>query len=478
MLFPKSSKALQLMALENDPIEGDDGPIAPNYRHTTTKKAVAQRIQRVQQQALEDDYGLDDDDEFNDFIVPDDVDYMPPARRTTSRSKSATATTPASVSASAFLRNTRATKSSGIRSADEPDVPPISTTLTRTRTTSSTSVPQIQSFVNPNASSTSSARAPLQPRPQPITSDPEIVALNPMQIEYVGRYLHFAKKKRLDIMSRSGFTRPESVFNDQMLRRIAIYMPRDLDELKDIPGISVTRASDFAGAFVPHAKRLREEYEGATETQWPGPKGGQGQPIQPSVQNPRVRARTPAATQTINLDSEDEDDSGAGYHNPYLLDDDDDDDDYTQPVESEYFTAATSSSSARRVPAPPAPNAEAQMQAQMLATWGAASKKRGSAPEEIQMPRRGGWDGGSLYGSNGKMGGEGEDGYVGPRAGRARWVNGTRGGGGRKTAAAGGKKRGYTKRTSGGGKSSFRGGRGGARGGGRGGGGAGPRPMW
>ncbi|KAI5791914.1 hypothetical protein EDC01DRAFT_728487 [Geopyxis carbonaria] len=143
--------------------------------------------------------------------------------------------------------------------ADEQDsmgMPPI---RTGSRTTTPRNAPRRRRASPP----------PAQPT-RPITTD-ESSHLNAYELDVLSRFLSAAQAKRAQIMRDRKFSRIDSVFTDLILRRIGIHQPQNLREFLAVPGISGTKANDFAQHFLPLSQASRREVVENTGGAWPAP---------------------------------------------------------------------------------------------------------------------------------------------------------------------------------------------------------------
>jgi bloom syndrome protein len=95
---------------------------------------------------------------------------------------------------------------------------------------------------------------------RPITTDDRVGELSVEQQCTVIDFMTGARKLRNDIMSQKGHREP--IFNDTVLREMALELPLNEDEMRTIPGIRPEMVDRYGKRFLPLIRNSRELYQG------------------------------------------------------------------------------------------------------------------------------------------------------------------------------------------------------------------------
>jgi bloom syndrome protein len=95
---------------------------------------------------------------------------------------------------------------------------------------------------------------------RPITTDDRVAELDDNQQCTVIDFMTGARKLRNDIMSEKGHREP--IFNDTVLREMALELPLNLDEMRAIPGIKPEMVDRYGKRFLPLIGNSRVLYRG------------------------------------------------------------------------------------------------------------------------------------------------------------------------------------------------------------------------
>lgn len=92
----------------------------------------------------------------------------------------------------------------------------------------------------------------------PITTDERTAQLTELQSDVLRDFMTGAKQMRKSIQERKGHR--EAIFTDTVLREMGLDLPRNLDEMKTIPGIRAEMVDRYGKQFLPLINNTREFY--------------------------------------------------------------------------------------------------------------------------------------------------------------------------------------------------------------------------
>jgi bloom syndrome protein len=92
----------------------------------------------------------------------------------------------------------------------------------------------------------------------PITNDDRLAELSPAQIDTIFKYVDIARDLRGTIMVQKGHR--TAIFSDTIIREMGLELPRDLEEMRRIPGIRVEMVDLYGKRFLPLIQKTRRHY--------------------------------------------------------------------------------------------------------------------------------------------------------------------------------------------------------------------------
>lgn len=160
----------------------------------------------------------------------------------------------------------------------------------------------------------------------PITTDQRTAELTELQSDVLRDFMTGAKRMRTSIQERKGHR--EAIFTDTVLREMGLDLPRNLDEMKTIPGIRPEMVDRYGKSFLKLINNTRNFYGDDT----------------PVPRNPQLRNKQAQSSRTVyEIDDDDndynDDDEEVDDQNHRLVvdlcgDDDDDDDDEVEEADA------------------------------------------------------------------------------------------------------------------------------------------------
>ena len=150
----------------------------------------------------------------------------------------------------------------------------------------------------------------------PITNDERLAELNPAQIDTIFKYVEIARDLRSTIMVQKGYR--TAIFSDTVIREMGLELPRNLEEMRSIPGIRGEMVDLYGKKFLPLIQKTRQHY-------------GKEVPNRRHLDQDDEEVQDPNHCNVVNLCSSDAEESSieaeAESDHPFLEDDEDDDDD-------------------------------------------------------------------------------------------------------------------------------------------------------
>ncbi|USP73154.1 uncharacterized protein yc1106_00428 [Curvularia clavata] len=149
----------------------------------------------------------------------------------------------------------------------------------------------------------------------PITTDQRTGELTELQSDVLRDFMTGAKSLRNSIQVKKGLR--EAIFTDTVLREMGLDLPRNVDEMKAIPGVRPEMVDLYGKQFLRLINNTRDIY-------------GDEAPV---PRNPQLRSRQAQRSRTVyELDDDDDDDEEVDDQNHRLVVDlcDDDDDEVEQ----------------------------------------------------------------------------------------------------------------------------------------------------
>ena len=147
----------------------------------------------------------------------------------------------------------------------------------------------------------------------PITTDQRTAELTELQSDVLRDFMTGAKRMRTSIQERKGHR--EAIFTDTVLREMGLDLPRNLDEMKTIPGIRPEMVDRYGKSFLKLINNTRNFYGDDT----------------PVPRNPQLRKKQAQSSRTVyKIDDNDDDEEVDDQNHRLVVDlcgDDDDDDD-------------------------------------------------------------------------------------------------------------------------------------------------------